>query len=71
MKNDKDKITTEINEAFYKYEKGLIFILTSEFSTLAINFKDFSDTKEAHERAQDMLKILEDYLRMYTCAFTI
>jgi len=71
MKNDKDEVTGEINEAFYQYEKGFIFVLTSEFSTLAINLKEYTDLKPAHEKAQEMLRSLEDYLRTYTFAFSI
>ena len=71
MKCDKEKFSTEIREAFYKYEKGLIFVLTSEFSTLAIVFRNCTDTKVAEENSMIMLAMLEEHLKAFSYSITL
>ena len=65
-KNDSDKLVTDINEAYYQYAKGLIFVLTSEFATFGVLYKESTEPKIAEENAYLLLAVLENYLKSYS-----
>ena len=64
-KNEGEKMDTEINEAFYQYDKGLIFIIQSEYSVFAVKFNETLEARIAEERSFKLLEILEDHLKNY------
>lgn len=63
-RGEAEKGDTEVCEAFYRFDKGLIFVITSEFSTFAARCGT-TDPKTAEENTGKTMRALEDYLRAY------